>query len=244
MKYLYISLLAGLLCQPVLAQVPTHSVKTQDRAAHTSANVSSAAPPTIRLKQLDLAATSTEAQRKNRQGELPSFGKVRPLALDLLPAGHWEPAAGGQLWKLTLTSPGALSLNFLFDKFFLPPGAELSIYNADRSVAIGPVTSAQNTAAKVFATDLLKGDAVTFELFEPAASKGQSILHAAQVVHGYQDLTGGQPYAGYGQAAPCNVDINCAAGNDWRTESNAVALIILPNGQYSTGTLLNRVTIA
>ncbi|MEJ7662809.1 MAG: hypothetical protein WKG07_26240 [Hymenobacter sp.] len=103
---------------------------------------------------------------------------------------------------------------------------------------MGPITDTQNTAARVFATDLLKGEAVTFELFEPAAFQGQSVLHADQMVYGYQDLPG-QPYAGYGQSAPCNVDINCSAGNDWQTESNAVALILLPNGQYSTGTLLN-----
>lgn len=221
-----------------MAQVPTQSVQQLARLAGRSAGSSPTALPVLRLKAPDISALLKEDRREARQGALPHFGKPMPLALDLLPAGNWEPAAGGRLWRLTIASPGARSLNFMFDKFFLPPGAELYLYNADRSVVMGPITTTQNTATKVFATDLLQGEAVTFELFEPVAFQGQSVLHADQVVHGYQDLPG-QPYAGYGQSAPCNVDINCAAGNDWQTESNAVALLLLPNGQYSTGTLLN-----
>lgn len=72
------------------------------------------------------------------------------------------------------------------------------------------------------------------ELFEPSAAAGQSVLHAAQVVHGYRDLNANMPqyYAGYGQAEPCNVDVSGPPGNDWQTEANAVALLILPNGSY------------
>ena len=163
-----------------------------------------------------------------------------PLVLNLLSAGRWEPAAGGRRWQFALTSPGAVSLNFFFDKFYLPPGAELYLYNGDRSVVIGPIDATQNTKAKVFATDLRKGDFVTFELFEPSAVTGQSVLHAAQVVHGYRELgTPPQYYAGFGQAAPCNVDASCPASNDWQIEANSVALLILPNGSYCTGTLLN-----
>ncbi|AMR27649.1 hypothetical protein A0257_11455 [Hymenobacter psoromatis] len=233
-----VSILLALLGRVAIAQVPTRSIANQERLAARLAVSAQDTPPVLRLKAPDVTALLKEDQRKTRRGALPHFGKPTPLALNLLAAGRWEPAAGGRRWQLALTSPGATSLNFFFDKFYLPPGAELYLYNADHSMAIGPIDSTQNTVASVFATDLLKGETVTFELFEPATFQGKSVLHADQVVHGYQDLPG-QPYAGYGQSAPCNVDINCSAGRDWQTESNAVALILLPNGQYSTGTLLN-----
>jgi len=239
-SYLAIALMV-LLGRVAVAQVPTRSVVSQARLAARLAVASQTAPPVLRLKAPDVTALLKEDQREAQQGGLPRFGKPTPLALDLLAAGRWEPAAGGRQWQLALTSPGATSLNFFFDKFYLPPGAELYLYNGDRSVAIGPIDATQNTEAKVFATDLLKGDFVTLELFEPSAAAGQSVLHAAQAVHGYRDLSADTPqyYAGYGQAEPCNVDVSCPAGNNWQTEANAVALLILPNGSYCTGTLLN-----
>lgn len=241
MKHGYLVFTLALLSRVVGAQVPTQSVRQLTQLAARPAGVSQTAPPVLRLKAPDVAALLKEDQREARQGALPRFGKPTPLALNLLAAGRWEQEAGGRRWQLALTSPGATSLNFFFNKFYLPPGAELYLYNGDRSVAIGPITATQNTEAKVFATDLLRGDMVTLELFEPSAATGQSVLHAAQVVHGYRDLnsTAPQYYAGYGQAAACNVDINCPAGNNWQTESNAVALVILPTGQYCTGTLLS-----
>lgn len=238
MKHIYLSLAVGLLCQAALAQVPTRNIQREERAAHVRANAPNAAPPAYRLRELDVAAFLEADKREAGQGELPRFGRPRPLALDLLAAGKWEPAAGGRMGKFAVTSPGARSLNFLFDKFYLPPGAELYLYSSDRSTVMGPITAAQNTEAGGYATDLLRGETVTFELFEPDAARGQSVLHTTQVVHGYQDLPG-QPYAGYGQAEPCNVDINCPAGSNWQTESNAVALILFPSGQYGSGALLN-----
>ena len=240
MKHSYLLALAVAIAGRVaVAQVPTRIISTPARLTARSAATPQTAAPILRLQAPNVAALLKEDQREARQGALPRFGKPMPLAVNLLAAGRWEPAAGGRQWQLALTSPGATSLNFFFDKFYLPPGAELYLYNGDRSVAIGPIDATQNTKAQVFATDLLKGDLVTLELFEPSAVAGQTVLHTAQVTHGYRDLPGGEPYAGYGQSAPCNVDINCPAGNDWQMESNAVALLVLPNGQYSTGTLLN-----
>lgn len=241
MKHGYLVFTLAFLGRVVEAQVPTQSVRQPTQLTARPAGASQTAPPVLRLKAPDMAALLKEDQREAKQGALPRFGKPTPLALNLLAAGRWEQEAGGRRWQFALTSPGATSLNFFFDKFYLPPGAELYLYNGDRSVAIGPINATQNTEAKVFATDLLRGDMVTLELFEPSAAVGQSVLHAAQVVHGYRDLnsTAPQYYAGYGQAAACNVDINCPAGNDWQAESNAVALVLLPTGQYCTGTLLS-----
>ena len=240
MKHVYFLATVVALCSQVaVAQVPTRITGSQAQTAARSADAVQTTPPVLRLQAPDVPTLLREDQREAQQGALPRFGKPMPLALNLLAAGRWQVTTGGRRWQFALTSPGAISLNFLFDKFFLPQGAELYLYNGDRSVVIGPIDATQNTKAKVFATDLLKGDFVTFELFEPSAAIGQSVLHAAQVVHGYREL-GAPPqyYAGFGQAAPCNVDASCPAGNDWQTEANAVALLIL-DGRYYTGTLLN-----
>jgi len=41
-------------------------------------------------------------------------------------SGNWENFKQGKLWKLKIFSEGALSLNMIFDQFFLSEGAELN----------------------------------------------------------------------------------------------------------------------
>ena len=142
MKHSYLlALAAAIIGRVAVAQVPTRIIGSSAQLAARSAAAAQTAPPVLRLKAPDIAALLQEDQSEARQGALPRFGKPTPLALNLLAAGRWKPATGGRRWQLALTSPGATSLNFFFDKFFLPPGAELYLYNADRSVVMGPITA-------------------------------------------------------------------------------------------------------
>ncbi len=241
-----------LLAQVAAAQVLTRQASPGQLVAFVPRVNTLPARAVQKLPTLDVAPLLREDEQEAGRGLPPRFGKDLPLALDLATAGSWTATAGGRVWSFALESPGAVSLNFLFDRFYLPAKAELYLYNRDRTVVMGPITAAQNNPAGVYATDLLRGDKVTFELFEPTAAAGQSQLHLAQVVHGYRSVFGGPAAAGpkatgraaatlsYGQATRCNQDISCPAGNSWQTESNAVVLIIAGNGnRIGTGTLLN-----
>ena len=253
MKKFYVFLL--LLVQAASAQVVTRQARAGQPVAFTPRVATLPASAVRRLPAPDITSLLHEDELEAGQGLPPRFGKDLSLDLDLATAGTWAPTAGGRVWALALESPGAFSLNFLFDKLRLPAKAELYLYNNDRTVVMGPITAAQNTPAGVYATDLLKGDKVTLELFEPTAVAGQSQLHLARAVHGYRNLLGGPAPAGskapkttgtgattlsFGQAVRCHQDVNCPAGNNWQTESNAVVLIIAGNGnRIGSGTLLN-----
>jgi hypothetical protein len=256
MNKLYTFLLL-LLVQAASAQVLTRRASANQPVAFTPRVKTLPASIVLRLSAPEIAALLREDEQEASQGagQPPRFGKDLPLALDLATAGTWTATPDGRVWSFAVASPGAFSLNFLFDKLRLPAKAELYLYNNDRTVVIGPITAAQNTPAGLYATDLLKGDKVTFELFEPTAVAGQSQLHLARVVHGYRNLLGGPAPAGsqapktagagattlsFGQAVRCHQDVNCPAGNNWQTESNSVVLIIAGNGSRAgTGTLLN-----
>ncbi|MCH7657503.1 MAG: hypothetical protein IIB05_04210 [Bacteroidetes bacterium] len=58
--------------------------------------------------------------------------------------GKWTKIDSGRVWLMKVSSPGAYSINFIFNELFLPEGAELYIYNADGSMVYGPVTSSFN----------------------------------------------------------------------------------------------------
>ncbi|MEL7006349.1 MAG: hypothetical protein AAFN93_27025, partial [Bacteroidota bacterium] len=191
--------------------------------------------PKVNMASVDVAAL-LEEDRNDDSGLPPRFGKAMDVNISL-GDGRWEALSNGRLWTLDIESTGALSINLIFDKFHLPQGAEFYMFNKEREIVFGPVTSDQNNEQHVFSTDVMEGSLVTLQLFEPLGSVGKSELHLEKVVHGYKNLTN---YVGFGDSAPCHNDINCAVGNAWQDESDAVALILLDNGQrHCSGVLLN-----
>lgn len=69
------------------------------------------------------------------------FGKGFDTDLSLNKSGSWQNTDEGRVWTMQFHSPGAKSLNFIFNDFYLPEGAELYIVNADQTVLYGPVTA-------------------------------------------------------------------------------------------------------
>ena len=69
--------------------------------------------------------------------------------------GTWEEQGSVRIWSLKISSPGAYSLNFIFDEMQLIPGAQLHIFNTEGSMVYGPVTEKQNIESGVFLTGLM-----------------------------------------------------------------------------------------
>lgn len=154
--------------------------------------------------------------------------------------GSWSSAGDGRLWSMNIESQDAHSLNFVFNDFYLPEGAELYIVNAKGTVLYGPVTSKDIPESRFFLTDLIEGDNATIYLFEPAAQKDKSSLIIEKVVHAYR---GSIPpnvskLKAYNDAFSCHNDIVCHP--EWSVESRAVALILLSDAiHHCSGALLN-----
>ena len=74
---------------------------------------------------------------------------------------------GDRIWRILITSPKALSLNFIFDDFYMPQGGYLYLYNKERTDLLGAYDSNQNQESGVLGTWLVEGDAVWLEYFEP-----------------------------------------------------------------------------
>ena len=178
-----------------------------------------------------------EEDKKEAEKQKPlRFGAKTNVNIGL-EDGIWEQIETGRVWRLNIVSEKALSLNLNFDEFFLPTGAELYLYDSDRTMIYGPVTSAQNNKDKILGTPLIKGNSLIIELFEPSDVKGQSKVHINKLVHGYRDIF--EQVGGFGQSASCHNDVVCPIGNGWENESDAVALVIINNDRVASGTLVN-----
>ncbi|GET29825.1 trypsin-like peptidase domain-containing protein [Prolixibacter sp. SD074] len=155
------------------------------------------------------------------------FGKGFDTQI-ILKDGEWTKTDDGRLWSMEFRSKGAYSINFVFNNFHLPDGAELYITNATGTMLYGPVTSKENTKNGFFLTDLIKGDDVTIFLFEPQKQKGQSTLRIEKVVHAYKNVFPNAVNGNLGGSDTCNIDIACYPA--WDESSDAVALVLLSSG--------------
>src|SRR5690606_38026238 len=63
-----------------------------------------------------------------------------------------------KVWRVGIRSKGAYSLNILFSKFRLPPGAQLFVYNSDQSEILGSYTEKNNTELNMLPVQPVGGD--------------------------------------------------------------------------------------
>ncbi|MGA7306429.1 MAG: T9SS type A sorting domain-containing protein [Rhodothermales bacterium] len=197
----------------------------------------------------ELANDSVEVQQKAAAGHpyVPRFGKALSVDLGLNNSGTWtELPNGDRLWRLRIKSPGAISINLIFDHFFMPDGSTLFIYDQRHHHVIGAFNSENNKSYGRFSTMPIPGGDITLEYYEPASASGLGSLHLARVIHAYRNVPGigsnelGKTF-GFGDSdGDCEVDITCPSGSSWQTEGHAVAMILLSGGtRWCSGTLMN-----
>ncbi|HZF99869.1 MAG TPA: serine protease, partial [Chitinophagales bacterium] len=148
---------------------------------------------------------------------------------------------GSKLWRVGIKCPGAFSVNLIFDEYRLPEGAYLYIYNKDRSYVIGPYTSKNNTWDNIFGSDIVPGEEIVVEYYEPfyAAFPGQ--LKIGHVTHGYRD-----PFKmakGFNDSGNCHNNSICPVGADWQDEKRSVAILLTGGNAFCTGAMVGNATL-
>jgi len=222
------------------SQVQTKFLPTRKISEQVKYHIKNEAPK-VRMQKVDIQ-TLLEEDKKELNPNVPMrFGTALDVNLDINSSGEWFEIDSGRVWKLELSSDGAYSINMIFDKFYMPKGAELFIYSADYSMTFGPITYMQNNEINRFSTDLIKGNSAIIELYEPNTVKNKTILRIDKVIHGYKNL-----FNEYVISDPehdsenCNNDVDCPEFNAWHEQSDAVSLIILADGtRLCSGCLMN-----
>ena len=166
------------------------------------------------------------------------FGYEHITNYSLQNSGTWQTTdEGDKLWKIKFASPGALSMNVIFNDFFIPEGGSVHLYNKETEMVVGAYTEKNNNANSMLGSDLIKGEAVVIEYFEPKEVVGQGRLLIGMVVHGYVDINNWYPVK-VGESGTCNKDVVCWDACGWLDEIRSVARIA-NGGGLCTGTLIN-----
>lgn len=182
------------------------------------------------------ALLAMEAE-SGKQSEF-TFGKAFDVELNTLNSGRWETLPNGdRLWRLSILSENAYSINLIFNYFYLPENSRFFLYTADSSTVLGAYTSRHNLPERTFATPLLPGGKIVLEYYEPASVKGQGALHLSSIIHAYKDFY--FKYGKFGGSGNCNVDIKCPDGMDYQEVGRSVCMILRGTKILCSGTLVN-----
>lgn len=188
---------------------------------------------------VDVERLQAEDAINDLNKEIPwRFGENIAVNFNTSNSGSWDIfTKGDRLWRLGIRSYGAYSINLTFDKYHLPPGAKLFIYDEGKTQVFGAFTDFNNQEDWVFATTLVPGEAVVVEYYEPADPAFPGELSIDRVTHGYRNAF---KYAeSFGTSGACNNNVACPIALGWEQQIRSVCMLVSGGSGFCTGVLVN-----
>jgi hypothetical protein len=176
------------------------------------------------------------------------FGIILPVNVGPDHSGTWNDLPdGSSIWRVTVSASGALALSAYFDRFHIPDGGRLFIYDPGKSKVIGAFTSQNNSKSGLFATELVPGDQMTLEYVQPIGSKEIPELHLNEITFAYRGVNFSNPNLySPNSSGNCEVNVKCPEGTEWQDQKKGVTCIhVKRNGgtYWCTGSLINNTKI-
>jgi len=202
------------------------------------------------MPQLDVAALRKAAIAAVDKGEMMPAGKILSTDFSLENSGVWTILPNkDRVWRLFLTVPDAPATSLYYENFYIPEGAVLYVYNAEKTHLIGSFGAHNNNASQLFATEIIYTSDCVLEYYEPANVKRRGHFTITGVSNVYNapeppaNIQLKNPKCcGFGTSGSCNVNVNCPEGNSWANQKRAVARILIKDGAsqgYCSGSLVN-----
>lgn len=151
--------------------------------------------------------------------------------------------SGEKVYRVQLFAKNAKALNFYFKNFEIQQNDRLFIFNKNTAEVLGAYTSANNTKNGVFSTELIYGEEIIIEYIQAVQNEGLSpSLVLNQVGYAYRLVQKNGASRDFGDSAGCQVNANCAEGDNWSDQKRAVVRILIKEGNdlfWCTGTTVN-----
>ncbi len=138
--------LITMLLTPLFSQISSGGVPESIQAGLSTV------VPSVILPHVDKELLLAEDKIEMAKDVPYRFGTPIEVQYNLHNSGVWEDVAGGRLWRLSIRSDDAYSINLLYDRFVLPEGAELFVYDQEMATVLGAFTSANNKPHETFST--------------------------------------------------------------------------------------------
>lgn len=190
--------------------------------------------PVIRMPAVDNEQLAKVHASEN-EVEVFVFATRFDCDIDIKDVGLKDSLNIGTLYRCAIESPTAYSISVIYDRFKIPDGAKLFMYDSDSKQLLGAFTSNNKKPNNIFAIAPIFAQKIIVEYFEPYYADFSGEVHIGQVYHGFIDISEqiNSIYDGI-----CEVDINCSEGANWQTEKHSVCRIIF-GGSGCSGALIN-----
>jgi hypothetical protein len=147
---------------------------------------------------------------------------------------------GSKIWRMGIKSNGAIAINLIFNKFYMPKGTTLFVYNKDKSSILGAFTDLNNNQERVFSTAPVPGEEIILEYNSPGYIIEQPEINVSRVIHVYKNIFNFLKLKGYGQSGTCNRNVICPEGDPYRDQIRGAVMMLTSGGtRFCSGSLLN-----
>jgi len=155
------------------------------------------------------------------------------------------------VYRLAITSEGALGMGINFAKFHLPETASLFVYNKDQSFVRGSFTSENHKENGRFAVTPVKGDTIIVEVVVPKEASADLSVVVDSIVHHYRptrlighgpntDSNSTRARRGFGDSGSCNVNVMCPDAEQYQTQAEGNGMILTGGGsRLCSGSMIN-----
>lgn len=167
-----------------------------------------------------------------------------------------EAGDGRLVWRTQISIPGAQAIGLYFDRFQLPKGVKMYLYNGNGRHILGGFSALNNAASGKFATEALQGDLVQLELnfeagveidgvklhIDRSAVYFRGVNHLVYYSAGWQTLDGIDS-ALSGSSSSCAIDAICPPGENYAAQRDASLQTLIPLDTFGvslcSGTMIN-----
>lgn len=183
-------------------------------------------------------------ERNDKQAPL-RVAAIIDVDADIKRTGTWRVLPDStHIWQQTLRAPNAEGIIITYNKFNIPEGGKLFIYNEDRSHVLGAYTHSTPTGDGLFSTEIINGDTFTLEYVASKISDKEPEIELKDIGYVYNKenflRAGGVPDPGGSPA--CIQNIQCPIGQGWGDAKRGVVLFLNRTGSWwdaCTGSLVN-----
>lgn len=196
--------------------------------------------PVLEVEVPDMIEVRLEDDRADLEFKPSRVATLQKVGVNFMDVAAPQKVKDGTIWRLQLSSYGALGLAIYSDRFHIPKGGRLFAYDPARKQLLGAFSEDNNNPLQVFAMDFILGTSIILEYFCPENVSEDLIFDITEVAYGYKDM--GYKNSAFGTSGGCNVNMACSEGDNYRYQGRGVVRISIYNTygiSFCTGTLLN-----
>lgn len=255
MKMKITSLLFASLCFGFIANAQITDLKTPKTLIDKNVVVPT---KTFELPSLNAEELIVDLEKESFNN---AIGKLVPTSISFPEDGTIIVANDGtKIWRVKVVLPQSLGLGFYFDKYKLPQGVEMFLYNENRRHVKGTYTSEDNNDDLTLGTGPVQGHIAYLELnIQPDVNIDNIELHVENIgsyfrgalpeFRYYADgdepsVIGAYDHVFFKGSSTCMINAKCSEGNGFENQRKATVHTIIEVSGYlytCSGTMINKI---